>query len=338
MELCRFISHYDVILVQRCYVYQVVKIIRDACDVVGRKLIFETDDDYFNLPATNPCYPEMAKPGQLEGYAEILRMADEIWVSTKELKNTLYMYNRNIRVFSNNIESVMCGEHGFPARGHSKEEPRADGTIEIRNVHGVVTVPSYWERDNKKTRVVRIGYTGTPSHRADFMTIKHKFEKLIDQLGQKVWMVFIGDHWFYENFNAGKGRKLFIPAAQYSLYMYHLRNLDVGIAPLLPDVFNMSKSSIKAVEYGAWGIPAVLPHYITYTRDFTPGENCLTYYNQNEFCEQLYSIVTDGDLRLRLGMAARDYVRDNRLERHHSLPRAQALVELVKATKPAKQF
>ncbi len=59
--------------------------------------------------------------------------------------------------------------------------------------------------------------------------------------------------------------------------MFNIRNIDIGIAPLAPTIFNMSKSDIKAVEYGSWGIPSLLPRYVTYSRNFVEEENCLMY-------------------------------------------------------------
>lgn len=337
-ELCRYISQHDVVLLQRCYKYPIAKMLKDACDMTGRKLIFETDDDYINLPSHNPCFREMSGPGVIEGYRQILGMADEVWVSTQELKEALFAFSRNIKVFPNNVENIFCGEFGKPSRGHSKETPDANGRFQIPVSHGLMTVPDYWEREGKKTRTVRIGYSGTPTHHEDFMTIKNRLERVVDKYSGKVWMVFVGDRWFPDNFNAGKGRVVHIPVSHYQMYLYHLRNIDIGIAPLLPNVFNMSKSPIKAVEYGAWGIPSVLPNYVTYTRDFTHGQNCLTYYNGIEFAESLEELINNQLMRENLGNAARDYVRDNRLERLHAQARFRAIYDLVSTTKPPKRF
>lgn len=338
--LCKLVAQYDLVIVQRCYKLQVVKLIRMACDITGRKMVFETDDDYFNLPPTNPCYPEMQLPGVLDGYKEILQMADLITVSTKELKDTLYMYNKNIEVFPNNLETVFCGYEGKPLRAYSKEQVDEQGKVRISQVHGLVGIPAFWEnpQDNSRNRVVRIGYTGTPSHHEDFGTIHRQLEKFMEKYASKVWLVFIGDKWFFDKMIHGKGRTVHVPVSQYDLYMYHLRNLDVGLAPLAPNLFNMSKSPIKAVEYGSWGIPAVLPHYVTYTRDFTNRKDCLTYYNSREFYDVLEEIVFNHELREQLGQAARDTVRDNRLEHLHAARRFAAYQSLVEQTVSPKVF
>jgi glycosyltransferase involved in cell wall biosynthesis len=100
----------------------------------------------------------------------------------------------------------------------------------------------------------------------------------------------------------------------------------------------MSKSSIKAVEYGMWGIPSVLPNYVTYTRNFTNEQNCLTYNNSREFEEQLSRLIDDHDLRETMGQNARDYVRDNRLEHLHAEKRFNLYRDLITSTPKPRRF
>lgn len=338
-ELLRYIGQFDFVVVQRCYKIEVVRVIKTACEVLNKKLVFETDDDYFHIPPSNPCHAELAKPGAREGYAQILAMSDMVTVSTKELKDTIYPFNKNVIVLPNNIENVFCGTEGPPARAYCKEVPDGEGKIRIPNTHGLINIPSYWETpppNRKKDRVVRIGYSGTPSHYEDWETIRHQFDRFVKKYAHKCWFVFIGDKYFYDKTMEGAGRKMHVPISSYSTYLYHLRNLDIGLAPLAPNLFNMSKSPIKAVEYGAWGVPAVLPHYVTYTRDFTNGLNCLTYYNAREFFDVLEELVNNHELRERLGQAARDHVAQNRIEALHSETRFNAYASLI--AKKAKRF
>lgn len=337
-EICRFVAQFDLTIIQRCYKIGIVKTVRDACDMVGRKLIFETDDDYFNLPPQNPCFPEMAAPGVLEGYKEILRMADMVTCSTQELKEVLHPYNNNIHVLPNNLEEVFCGDQGPPARGYMEEVMGPDGKVFIGQAHGLVQVPSYVKLpDQTKFKTIRIGYTGTPTHREDFATVHHALEKILDKYGTKIWLIYIGDRYFYEKTNNARGRVIHIPVSQYQLYMYHIRNIDIGIAPLVPNIFNQSKSPLKAMEYAAWGIPAVLPNFVTYNREFTHGENSLMYYNSHEFYEHLEELIHNEPLRNKLGQAARDHVAANRLERQHA-KRRYDLYRTMLPDGPLKRF
>lgn len=336
-EVCRLIEAYDIVIVQRCYKFEVVRTLRIACDLLGKKLIFETDDDYFHLPTSNPCHQEVNQPGVLRGFVEVLRLADLITVSTQELKDVVYRFNKNVEVLPNNLETVNSGFAGRPSRAYGAEIVKEDGTVTIPNQHGLVSIPAYYrDKMGAKKRVIRIGYTGTPSHHEDWETVRYSFEKLVKKYEGRIWVVFIGDRYFYDKLEAGSKRKIHIPVAPYYHYMQHIRNFDIGLAPLVPNVFNMSKSEIKALEYGSWGVPSVLPHFVTYTRTFTHQKNCLTYYNSHEFFECLEELINNDQLREDLGAAARDLVMNSRLESQHALRRYEVYKTMI--LPPVKTF
>lgn len=345
-------SRYDAVLLQRCYVYSVAKKIKDICDFLGIPLIFETDDDYLNLPKTNPAYYsiidksffnvkrtdqeiEQARMEALEGYREIIRMSDMVTVSTEELKRSLSMYNKNIVVLPNNVESV------YYMRDHNPlsefVDPQDPTKMKIEGNFGLWRIPDYMQgEEGRLLAIPRVGYTGTVSHQgADFKTIEYHWEKLISKHTKDAWFVYIGDKYFWdlhEKYRSSRKlpqRNLYIPQYEYALYMYNYRNLDIALAPLFPNVFNMSKSDIKAVEAAAWGIPCVLPNYITYNRTFKHGENCLMYNNGKEFMEYTELLMADSKLRFEMGQKALHYVEQNRLEYQHSEKRYQAYKSLI---------
>lgn len=355
-------SNYDAVLVQRCYIYPVVEQMKRACEFLGIPMIFETDDDYLNLPPTNPAYLAVIHPDFfiqhpnstkeeiererlrcLEGYKRILEMADLITVSTEELKRTLAPYNKNIVVLQNNLESVYLYRDHNPEHSYiCREKGPNEGKMVIESKHGLWSIPDHYvvQEPGKNTaqafQCPRIGYSGTISHRGnDFKTIEYYWEKLIMKRSKECWFVYLGDKNFWEIHERKRKernlppRNLLIPQYEYSLYMYNYRNLDVAIAPVYPNVFNMSKSDIKAVEAASWGIPCVLPNYVTYNRNFVHGENCLMYDNGKEFFEYAELLLGDPKLRTQLGQNALKYVAENRLERQHSKARYEAYKSVI---------
>lgn len=338
--ILQLIQQYDLVILQRCFRIEIAMPIKAACEILGKKMIFETDDDYLNLPPHNPCYPEVSSPKMRSNFARIIEMADAVTVSTSELAKTLRQFNPNIHIFPNNVEHVYCGDYLPPVRGYTQEQMDGDGNTKIPSMHGMIAMPAFFRDPGNKKRInrtIRIGYSATPSHREDFKTVKYALDKIMRKYHGRIWLFFIGDKWFGEQMLEGGGRIITVPPQSYQMYMYQLRNLDIGIAPLVPDLFNMSKSSIKAVEYATWGVPAVLPHYVTYTRDFTPGVNCLTYYNQGEFQESLEELINNHELREGLGENARNYVVNNRLERLHTQGRFELYSQIAREQK-FKQF
>lgn len=348
-DLLRLIAQYDLVVVQRTTTYAVMYKIREACDILRKPLVYETDDDYLHIPESNPCHRDMCAPERQWEYREMVKMADAVTVSTEQLKNVLYPYNKNIHVFPNNVESVFCGDWGGVYKAYHKEEQNEQGNAVIRSNHGMVNVPAYFEQtvidgytkkevSKEKKRVIRVGYTGTPTHKEDFETIKYVLDKLVDKYYKKIWLVFIGDRYFYDQMHKGRGRVIPIDNSNYHMYLYQIRNLDIGIAPLTPNIFNMSKSPIKAVEYGSWGIPAVLPNLITYNREFTNGKNALFYNNSREFSECLEELINNDSLRENLGRGARDHVQQNRLEKYHAKARYEFYRGLVESRPRFKMF
>lgn len=355
--LVDLLAGYDLVIIQRCYILAIVEAIHKACEFLGIPIVFETDDDYINLPLTNPAYlatipPEVLKQSStsnkvlyearakaIDDYKAIIGMADGITVSTEELKKVLFDYNRNIEVFENSLPSV------WSSRDHSPEEACIDrdpnsptfGKTIIRPIHGLWSIPDYYISNGQPIQCPRIGYTGTQTHRGeDWDTVKYYWEKLIDKYSNsRAWFVYIGDEYFFhehENYRKKKGlpqRNLGLGAAEYDLYKLNIRNLDIGIAPLYPNIFNMSKSDIKALEYAAWCIPAVLPNYITYSRHWKNGENCLLYNNGREFQEAIETLINDPKLRVQLGINANKYVAENRLEKFHAKRRYEFYRSLV---------
>ncbi len=310
----------------------------------------------------------------LQNYKEIISMMDLVVVSTEELKRTLYPYNKNIFVSENNISEVPPFRAFDPEQAFINPQT---GMVDIPINQGLVNLPAYsfppgsasgeWDT-SKIIPLPRVGYSSTVTHWGqDFNSIMSGWGKIIETFAQNCWFVYLGwdrfVHWHlqyagykpahYVDEQTGEKkvtwipdsdkrqlpRRLYhIPDSGYDLYFFNLRNLDIGIAPLAPTLFNMAKSDIKAVEYGAWGIPAVLPRFQTYARHWKDGENCLMYTGQQEFVDQLARLIQDHSLRAELGAAAFKYVSENRLERFHIHKLYKVFCDLCDSKNRLKQF
>jgi glycosyltransferase involved in cell wall biosynthesis len=358
--LVRWIEQFDLIIVQRCFKYNIFKLIRDACHIASRKLVFETDDDYINLPKYNPCSKEMEAPGALEGFLRILSEADYITVTTQELKDIYYPFNPNIYVVPNNVENVSLFKDNWV---HPLGE---DGRVPLVQTFGFTTYPTYVQITKEVNKVpqphlekiIRIGYSATPTHMEDYKTILEPLGKVLKKhpniafflIGGAGWIRHdrkvnckhcdkldlvalgrdcIGD-WFVDQHPPEHKNIIHLPTGPYELYHSHLRNLDIGLAPLVPDIFNMSKSPLKLLELASWGVPAVAPNFITYNRCFEHGKTAMLYYNEKEFAEYLEELITNHDLRIKMGLAAARMVNDTRTERVNSAYRFHLYEDMIK--------
>jgi glycosyltransferase involved in cell wall biosynthesis len=120
--------------------------------------------------------------------------------------------------------------------------------------------------------------------------------------------------------------------------MQNIRNYDVGIAPLQPTIFNMSKSPLKLLEYASWGIPAVAPNFITYSRTFTHGENTMLYQNGREFYEMMCHMAENHDDVKRLGLNAAKLVHETRTEKVNAQERYDFYKSIIDGSPKPMRF
>jgi glycosyltransferase involved in cell wall biosynthesis len=336
--LVRWVEQFDLVVLQRCFKYEIFERLLRACRIAGRKLIFETDDDYINLPSYNPCHVEIHQPGVLDGFKEIIRQSDHITVTTQELKDVYYLYNQNISVLPNNVESI------YPFKDEFHAPLGEGGKVPLNEVFGFVSYPSYVTFENPVTKqpelqkLFKVGYTATPTHRQDFLTIRPQFEKFLKKFPNTI-VFYLGDPWFRDVGHPEDHKNvIYIPNQPYELYIQNIRNFDCGIAPLVPDMFNMSKSSLKLLEYGSWGIPAVAPNYITYSRHFEHNKTAMLYENAREFYDMMCEMAENHQKRAQIGLNAARMINDTRTERVNSQERFELYKSIIESTPPHKRF
>jgi glycosyltransferase involved in cell wall biosynthesis len=102
------------------------------------------------------------------------------------------------------------------------------------------------------------------------------------------------------------------PALPTDQYGQFYSNIDVSIAPLDPNQFNMSKSNIKAVEAGAYGIPLIASNVGDYDTIIKHNETGILISPDNpksEWIRQLSRLAKDKKLREELGKNLQEVVR-----------------------------
>jgi hypothetical protein len=91
---------------------------------------------------------------------------------------------------------------------------------------------------------------------------------------------------------------------------------DIGIAPLLDDIFSRSKSNNKFREYGACGIAGIYSRVSVYTDCVKDGETGLLVPNDVEaWYSAIVRLVEDKQLRERIQRLAKEYVQSNYSQR-----------------------
>ncbi len=90
-----------------------------------------------------------------------------------------------------------------------------------------------------------------------------------------------------------------------------LQSIDIGVYPLPEDEWVLGKSGLKAIQYMAFGLPAVATNVGTTPRIIRHMENGWLVGSSDEWIAALETLINNPGLRRRLGKAARKTVIEN---------------------------
>lgn len=227
-------SEYDLFIISRPSNTMVdfVQLLQRA----GKRYIIDMDDDFTSIPKTNPAYNALGagNPQYITNLQKILEKADRVTFASKELNNRYHMPGVIIR---------NCIDEANPAWVAAR-------------------------LGKSKSTHIRLGFTGTNTHREDFKMILPALKSI---LGQYPYVkIIIGNDGYLLNYlnDVPESQKGFIPPLAYDDYPNTYKVVDILLAPLEFNHFNCAKSTIKLIEATATGTPYIascLPMYSEFT-------------------------------------------------------------------------
>ena len=154
------------------------------------------------------------------------------------------------------------------------------------------------------TNIVRIVYgSGTSTHNIDFEEAAPAIAKTLSEFPD-VRLKIIGlldlPAGLFENSSQIER----IPGCNYEEYLEHLSGCDISIAPLENYIFNDSKSNIKYLEASILKLPSVCSPRSAFSQVINSGENGFLCESSNDWYEALAVLVSDSELRKKIGEAA----------------------------------
>jgi glycosyltransferase involved in cell wall biosynthesis len=252
------------------------------------KLVFEVDDDLWNIDPSNSRAFNWFLNGIEEStgtYHDVqnnlamnISVADRVTCTTPSLAKLLSQWNDDVRVVPNYIPRWMT----------ERERPRRDR--------------------------LTVGWVGSSTHNMDWDTASNYVRKFL-QRNPEVEFKLIG---------ARYGNWLKLPQEQvvetgwFDSVEECWRNIDfdIGIAPLRPHVFNRSKSAIKFLEYAALGIPTVASDVGPYADNIEHGVTGFLVKRDHEWTKYLRDLTNDEAMRKEIGDNAREWAKTQILEDH----------------------
>lgn len=271
------ISECDVVVVQRLMTAANIEFFK-LMRAHGLKIIYDLDDNVWNLPPKNPAKVYFHRDESVEGLLACAEWADAITTSTRHLQNVVYDK-------WGHLQNIQTG----------KDIPvyHFENSVDL-NWFRPPAIP----RDPNK---VVIGWGGSNTHAGDLEFVWQMLPKIVDMY-PNVYLEFVGmdappsikDHprvmqrqWCHISEFANR---------------FATWNWDIVLAPLEDHKFNKSKSGIKMVEAGCISSPCL-------AQDIAPYRNFANHIPELkwllcadfEWEKKLHKLIQDRTLREHLG-------------------------------------
>lgn len=241
---------------------------------------------------------------------------DDLWNVTPENFNAYILYNRP------DIQDATQHAAETADLITVTTEPLAQVMREVAGHDRVAVLPNCipeWVTRLPHTlhRRPRVGWQGGASHGVDIGQVASPVRRFLKRFGD--WDLQLNGQDYRETFKAPRDRVFWVPwvpVYEHAPKYYASINFDIGLAPLWPTSFARSKSAIKAIEYGARGIPTIASDIEPYRSVITHGVDGFLVKHDHEWLRYLSELAGDDDLREKMGEAAQDMARRHLIEDH----------------------
>ncbi|NYT58700.1 hypothetical protein H0A65_07150 [Alcaligenaceae bacterium] len=288
----------DVVVIERLWkpntdVLRAAELVRQL-QASGTRIIYTLDDDLLALDLPS----EQANAVRL-----FAREADGILVSTQPLLERMRIFNDKVLLLPNHIDDMLFG----PPRG-----PKEAGDI------------------------VTMGYMGTYTHLPDLLGILAPLRRSLRRHNGKLHLELVGVSANPQVLELFKGLPVTLRRAdghvrydRFVPWMKRELNWDFALAPLADTHFNISKSDLKYLDYGALSIPAIFSNVRSYHNTVVHGVTGLIARSSQEWETHIDTMVVDTTLRRKLASAARDQVYAERSLAIHSSDWFSAVEQII---------
>lgn len=280
----RKLLEYDAVVIQRPTHKLFPRVVEDL-QKHGVKFVVETDDLLTNIAPTNPCF-QYYKPGSeaIKNFISCVKNANAVHTSTDELTEEMKKYNKNVHTFNNGID--------LRDKKYAQKLPRI-------------------KKNGEDVNVPIVMWAGSSTHLDSLQIVKTAVENVIKR--NDAIFALCGNREFYELFDIPEDKKVFIQPVKMELYPQIPSYADIFLTPVTTSPFNNSKSELKVIEAGVFGVPSVSSPVAPYERfnRVSDGANLIAKKNKVASWEkEIERLVVDEKLRIELGEKTKKAVDD----------------------------
>lgn len=260
-------ERYDTILAHMLHHEHALPAWRQLAERGHHRLVLDVDDAMW-APDWQP-FRDAYTPEVLDRLYTAIQLAHVVTTPSPVIAASLGCYHPNVRVIANYVPAYLLHQH-----------PRT-------------------------RRRPTIGYQGSASHDPDispeFIGCMRRFARDYPEWIWKMWGKTPRE---VEGWPPG-----FIQTVPWQPDLrayYRSLSMDVGIGPLKSSTFTASKSSLRAVEYAALGVPAVLSRSPAYEGWVEQGVTGFLVEDDQDWYQLLSWLAEDPQLAVKMGYAARE--------------------------------
>ena len=253
----------------------------------GVKIVMDIDDALWNIHDDNPAHDTYQAGGQaIRDLTSIINEVDHITTTNEYLKNVII--NRtskrpeDITVFPNYIDLNL----------YSHRSPFKD-TEEIRITH-------FGSTTHFKDLDTHDFFLGMDKIMKEYPTVKFRTVGAFLPKFRKAWGLRYENYYGHEDVYTWVKHK----------YPQYMDDTDFFVTPLVSDIYNRCKSSIKWIEASAAGKPGIWQDIRQY-REVIDGTNGLLAKNDKEWYKSIKTLIEDTKLRKKMGQKALQDVKNN---------------------------
>lgn len=285
------IDQADIIIFQAAGTSQAVNMMNYAKEQ-GKPVVIETDDYLHCISPRNDGGYGAWNPGTLYLYRwnDMIKKADAMIVATPQLAREHFIYNKNIYVLPNYLDEEKWTLQKVKSKDDYLRIGWAGGNAHGDDLRMIASVVEQIVRDHKD---------------------KVKFETM-GMLKQELKDTFSNLEEFSERCPKCNYQGDSIPHPGDTLDNYPLvlasYGWDIGLAPIINNAFNSSKSDLKLKEYSAFGIPIVASRVTPYIEAEKLGCRVLLAESYEEWYNKIKELIESPNLRKEIVDANREWI------------------------------
>lgn len=236
---------------------------------LGKKIIIDFDDPF---PMT---FYDNWIINHIKESIEIIDVCDLLTTTTERLK-TYFQYhstNKNIIVLPNIINETLIDEN-----------------------------------KNFNSDKIILGWFGNGGHYDSLSKINKIILKILDEYNNVYLNVYSDSQLIFDLFDNPKVNKI-----KYNFnfleFQKSVGDIDINLAPLSQNYFDLHKSNIRIILPGYKGIPSVASNFAEYMD--LGNENVLLCSTDDDWYNNIKSLINDVELRNKIGSSIKNYIQDN---------------------------